>query len=431
MRRATAILAAAAMVVPVCMGPAQAEPPGRAWAPVETLTNPASPSSSPDVVVDALGHTTVVFQQDGWIKAIRKPRGGAWGTAVQVGRGTSPVVDADNAGTVTVAWWGARRSIRAARKVIGKAWTDPVVLQPGVSQAQGPRGALGPEIAVGPRGAVVVVWEWGSEDVDPTGWRIRAAYRPANARWQTLRDIVPVRLGAQDPVADVDRAGNVTVVVSATKGITAVRRAVGQGWKAPVRIGGTGEEPDVAMAPGGAAVAVWTSYRGAGSPVRAARRPAGGSWGTPVRISDAGIRGYSPQVEIDRDGRTLAAWARPSGWVEAARRPLSGGWRAPVLVSGPGEGDTFDPQLAMNRRGDALLVWTRYTDTVPGMDVWLQAAYRPESGPWGAAERVIPPGEGEPSEHAAGVAPNGSAVSVWDAYSGVGADAIHARWWTP
>ena len=56
-------------------------------------------------------------------------------------------------------------------------------------------------------------------------------------------------------------------------------------WLAPVDLSPPAEEgfgPDVASAPGGEAIAVWTAGEGGGSAIRAAIRPPGGPWGAPV-----------------------------------------------------------------------------------------------------------------------------------------------------
>src|SRR6266540_1089016 len=60
--------------------------------------------------------------------------------------------------------------------------------------------------------------------------------------------------------------------------------------------------PQVAMSPGGDAVAVWQRSNGSNPIVQAARHPAGGSFGAPADLSAPGKDSGSAQVAVDQAG---------------------------------------------------------------------------------------------------------------------------------
>ena len=73
----------------------------------------------------------------------------------------------------------------------------------------------------------------------------------------------------------------------------------GQSWSAPLTLA-QGVSPDVAIAPDGRAVAVWT-----GATISASVRPPGGQWGTAVTVSTDAYT--APVVGIDGSGNAIAA----------------------------------------------------------------------------------------------------------------------------
>jgi hypothetical protein len=101
-----------------------------------------------------------------------------------------------------------------------------------------------------------------------------------------------------------------------------------------------------------------------GSAVLAAYRPAGGAWqeALPVQSPQAGTR--APGVVIDPNGRAVAVWAATSGsgWrVRASTRGADGSWSKPTALSGPDANGSIAPQLALEGSNDVLAVWSRST----------------------------------------------------------------------
>jgi PASTA domain len=181
---------------------------------------------------------------------------------------------------------------------------------------------------------------------------------------------------------------------------------------------------NVAAAPTGGVVAIWTENPGANSIVQAASRPAGGAWQPPVNVSAPGAGGG--EVAIGPTGDAVAVWTRPDGVnriVQAAARPAGGGWQAPVDLSAPTSPD-LAPHVAVGAGGVAYAVWlSRNTN---GTSV-VQAAARSAGGAWQAPVDLSSPGRNDDGPRVA-VDSEGDAVAVWgwQDQSGTGHEVVQA-----
>lgn|GEM_PF-6276728 len=149
-------------------------------------------------------------------------------------------------------------------------------------------------------------------------------------------------------------------------------RPAGGAWGAPLSLAHTSREQfgesAVAIAPqGGVIAAIWQAGAGpsgrviraiAGTPHEIARR-------RPVRLSNLAVEARSPQVAFDRRGDAVAVWEennREIGYVVRAAVMPAGRhtWRAPVIISGEVQGDYESqggPRLALDSEGAAAVVW--------------------------------------------------------------------------
>src|SRR3954452_23202605 len=257
----------------------------------------------------------------------------------------------------------------------------------------------------------------------------------------------PVNL-ISEPAVGMDASGGaVSVFVPANAGTTiaAAFRASGATWSRAVRIsprGETGNEPDVAVAPDGTAVAAWSAYRGGIPAVEVAFRAPGGSFGAPVAVS-SGQRSLGVQAGIDSNdravvlftlidgsnrrhayavtgtrsglgsptvlspsaqdaaladlgvgagGRAVVAWQVASSdpnaggagaAIDAVRFTPGGGWSAPqVVATGPA---LWNPPTGVAAAGDAVVAWTSGTSTA---QTTVRLATAGPSGAWTAARTV-------------------------------------------
>ncbi len=135
--------------------------------------------------------------------------------------------------------------------------------------------------------------------------------------------------------------------------------------------------------------AVWQDYRdNKRSQVRVAFRPAGGAWQPSLRLDSADTVQVEPAIAVDGSGSAYAAWIDQRGGYDQlyfATRPAGGVWGPgqPVSPTSSSSQAQNQPALAVNRRGEAVLVWVQGAG--PGHFA-VYAALRPAGGPWGAAE---------------------------------------------
>jgi plastocyanin len=174
--------------------------------------------------------------------------------------------------------------------------------------------------------------------------------------------------------------------------------------------GRSAEDPQVAVAPAGDAVAVWTRFDGAHTVVQAAVRQAGGSWVPSGNLSVAGRDAEEPDVGMDAAGNAIAVWRRHDGSkyiVQSATRPAGGAWQAPVDLSTAGE-TAKEPELAVDTAGDAVAVWTRFD----GLDFVVQAAARPAGGGWQGPLDLSAAGR-DAEEPQVAIDPSANALALW------------------
>jgi hypothetical protein len=103
--------------------------------------------------------------------------------------------------------------------------------------------------------------------------------------------------------------------------------------------------------------------------------PAFSDWDLPATaISAAGHDANDPQVAVDGKENALAVWQRSDGTnsrIEAAFRPRGGTFAAAEPISAAREDAAF-PQVAFDKKGNALAVWRRSD----GTNVRIEAAFR-------------------------------------------------------
>jgi hypothetical protein len=398
--------------------PAMAAP---AWvAPVDLTAAGVSIRTAPGVAVDSGGDAVAVWKgydgADEVIEAASRPAGGSWQAPVELsGSGhdaSEPQVAVDSGGDAVAVWKrreGADYTVEAVSRPAGGNWQAPVDIS-AVGQ-----NASGPQVAVDPGGDAVAVWEL----YDGTNHIVQAATSPAGGSWQTPVDISAIGQNASEPQVAVDPGGDAVAVWkgsgSANFIVEAASRPAGGSWQAPVAISAAGtnsEVPQVAVDQGGDAVAVWDLYDGINHIVQAATSPAGGSWQAPVDLSATGQSALEPQVAVDPAGDAVAVWERYDGAdyiVQASTSPAGGSWQTPVDLSAAGQ-DAIEPQVAVDPDGDAVAVWENETD------LNAEAASRPSGGSWQAPVAI--PGGHDAHVPQVAVDPAGDALAVWEGYEG-------------
>jgi PASTA domain/PKD domain len=208
----------------------------------------------------------------------------------------------------------------------------------------------------------------------------------------------------------------------------AARRASSGAWSAPQNLvvgGAHTRAPQVALDAAGSGVAIWERRTGGHQVIQAAARPASsGAWSAPQTLSPASLESDYPDVALNRAGDAVVVWDLGSyegsdGYtIQAAVRPASSGvWSAPHNLTAGGV-PTGAPEVSLDAAGNAVAVWERLS----GGHQVIQAAVRPAaSGAWIAPKNLSPGGTGSDYPEVA-LDPAGDAIVVWDLGSYEGSD---------
>ena len=140
------------------------------------------------------------------------------------------------------------------------------------------------------------------------------------------------------------------VVASSANGVT---------WSAPLTID-AGENPAVAIAPSGRAVAAWEGGPATAPVIQASVLPPGGTWSAPVNVSTDAFGG--PVIGMDGSGNAIVAWTGGGKQIRTASLPAGGSWTA-VNTLDPAV-DGFALGLAVNSAGSAIITWAEPARTI-------------------------------------------------------------------
>ena len=261
-------------------------------------------------------------------------------------------------------------AIVAVPVLAGEAGSGAYALAPvQLSAAAADVEASRPHAALDARGDAFAMWT----ESAPSGMTTMATIRPAGGTWPAA---VRLAAGGYAQLA-VDWRGDAVVAGLAfgqSTRIFAVYRRAGSGFGPARRISGPVAGPgsgsvSVAIDGAGRALVAWSD----GTKVRVATSNGGRRWSQ--RVLGAG---GDPAVAIDRGGDALVLWHVPAGadggfagaW-QLRGRP----WKRPTALSGPNGLLSLpgSPQLALDDAGDAVAVFPVWSRSTPS-DTYLEAA---------------------------------------------------------
>jgi hypothetical protein len=361
---ATTALVTAAGAAPVT----SSTPPK--WLTVRDLSEAGADSAIPDVAVDPRGNLVVVWVQatesDRTVQAVDRPVGGKWSAplalSVPADHVASPQVAI--AGSNTVAVWerydGQSLIAQATdRDAKTGTWAVPTSL------SQSGRDADSPRVAVDARGDAVAVWA----SVGLSGWTVQAAYRPAGGTWGTAVALEPPQQGTAAPDVVLDSSGRAVAVWASTSGarsrVHAAYGGAGGAWSKAIALSGPDPSgrvaPQLALEGSGNVTAVWSRLIGTSTIMESSTRDAArGTWSPPRQISPAGSDALAPVIAVNKRGDGVIVWTSSdqSGLaVVAIIRKPGQDWGLPTVLVGPVSGP-LAPQVALDARGDAVAVWS-------------------------------------------------------------------------
>jgi len=320
--------------------------------------------------------------------------------------GSQPQLVSDGSGDVLAVWRDIDdngESIRAAFRPRYGAFGDSETISLPAVAAESPR------VAMDQLGNAVAVWHVSSTGHDSV---VQAAVRAAGGVWSLPQSISSSSAQAFGPDVSIE-AGRMTAVwvarVDSRPVIQSASRTMTSLWTHPVTISGPeggAYAPRVALDDKGGAVAAWQWWDGTYRRIVAATRSSDGAWSKPDELSAPGHTATAPLVAMDAAGNAVAAWIRSNGIAPAAQtasRPAGGTWSLPANMSHRGRNAaTLD--LAMNRRGDAVLSWVqagglKTAFRAPGETKWTNI---PITASWGGLGAHVALDE------------EGDATEVWD-----------------
>ncbi len=186
---------------------------------------------------------------------------------------------------------------------------------------------------------------------------------------EKLRGIVSVLLSLLllSIVLGVSNAQGPTVIIWAAANALSERAAAepGTGWGRAQLIEAPDArldfDPQVAVDPQGAAVAVWHHWEGPGYDLWANRFVPGVGWGTAelLETDESILRGA--QIAVDPQGNATAVWRQSDGTRDNiwANRFVPGvGWGTAELIE-TDAGNATTPQVATDPQGNAIAVWSQ------------------------------------------------------------------------
>jgi hypothetical protein len=377
-------------------GPLQSatlDPGAAAWGPIQTVPGANDWLISEihlrlDGTADAIATWTNTHTSGGGISAATRPAGGSWTGSQFISTGEFPgahglAVDPD--GKAIVVWpangWGGAGPTTARVRPPGSVWgpVTPISIAPVPPKTLEANPAA--DVALDPAGRAVAGW---AQTVDGVT-TVHASWRPAGGPWGAPRTVAQAAAAVRALRVGIDASGAATLVWGTDWGgggdVYASRAPWSGTWEQAAALssqnGGLGSRAlDLAVDPGGKAVAVWTEW----GRVTAAIRPAGGSWLARQTLSGDG--GDGGVVALDAAGDAVAAWQRDTGGssvVEARTRPQGGDWSAPRVLSAPATSGA-DPAASITPDGEALVVWAQSDDLNRGVAFAVDDATPPSIG---------------------------------------------------
>jgi hypothetical protein len=193
---------------------------GGSWSAAIALSSEdgAASASAPQVAVDAQGNATAVWgsysSAGGYIvQTARRPAGGAWGAAVQLGDGASPQVAVDPQGNATAVWALSAPSssvVLSSGSTPTGSWSNPAPMASGDDVDD-----VGyPWVAADPQGNVTAIWaRYNSTKLLAQATRHVAG----SSSWSPAVDLSVGRPITAVPAAGVDPQGHVSMVWSSTE----------------------------------------------------------------------------------------------------------------------------------------------------------------------------------------------------------------------
>jgi hypothetical protein len=352
----------------------RAKPSAGTWGSV-TEVSPALQTTSvlPVVRVTTTGFATAVWSDQGGVWTADRPPASNWNPAQLLIPGVSnPAFVMDSLGDAAIVWsvGGARSSsssVMAVLRPAGKNWTAQQLVASGVH-------LTADHVGIGDNGTVIVTWESYNAVCTKYGCSLSAYVLHASRQntgigmWMDSGSLMGPDNTAHDARVALDSAGGAILVALSKSGayVSATQGNSGGGWSSF----GTAFNPSgitmISNLLSDDAGHVTLAYEAIGFSSSQALVINGSinnnTWSVPVVLSGSDSGVSQIYLAVAPGGAALAVWVTigSSPQIHAVRRATATGtWSSPVAISGPGS--QIGPEAAaVNSAGDAIVIYSGY-----------------------------------------------------------------------
>jgi len=268
------------------------------------------------------------------------------------------------------------------------SWSDPVTLSAPWQTADEH------QLAISQNNNAMAVWHRFDGEYQ---WIQASRFDSTTGMWDPIEDVAtisPANRNSEYPSLAMDSDGNAFAVWRWYDGTNWLIRAsrydvFTKSWQKPINVsfisprGFDCDVPQVAMSDNGTALAVWTRYSDPW--LITVNIYSNGSWSGFVTFISAPAPyedSAQPVIAMDPSGNGFAAWYQfdSSNWRILARRYVQGlGWQAGVSIFSILGFNAYNPQVAMDDQGNAVLAW----QLAEGTGTWaVQSAYYQAGAGW-------------------------------------------------
>jgi hypothetical protein len=328
----------------------------------------------PAVRISAAGFATAVWSDQGGVWTADRPSGSNWRSSqLLIPGASSPIFAMNSLGDAAVVWTvggGPRNtsgSVMVVQRPAGGTWTAQRIVTSGVH-------VIADQAGIGADGAVIVVWETYNATCSKygcvlNGYALHASRQnPGTNSWVDSGSLLgPDRASHQARVA-LDSIGEAVVVAMNSAGnfAAATQGSSGGAWNAfkTVVVNPQALTPfDLESDDAGQVSLVYEFISYPSSRALAVSGSVGtNTWSSPVALSGSDASVSQVHFALAPGGAALAVWLQNSATpvIHAAiRTTATGAWGNPVTVSGPGS--YIAPEaVAANSSGDAIVIYSGY-----------------------------------------------------------------------